>query len=74
MPRPLCTRTFGVLYACVREFGPSVYFLPIIWNGISPLLQAEVKNPRGSPMHHEYFLVLMQQEVSSVGGAVDSAD
>ena len=34
MPHPLRTRTFGVLYACEREFVPSVYFLPITWNGI----------------------------------------
>ena len=36
MPHPLCTCTLRVLYACGREFVPSVYFLPITWNGISP--------------------------------------
>ena len=36
MPHPLCTYTLRVLYACGREFLPSVYFLPITWNGISP--------------------------------------
>ena len=36
MPHPLCTCTLRVLYACGREFVPSVYFLPIMWNGISP--------------------------------------
>jgi len=34
------TRTFGVLYACDQEIVPSVYFLPITWNGISPPGQA----------------------------------
>ena len=36
MPHPLCTCTFVVLYTCDREFLPSVYFLPITWNGIPP--------------------------------------
>ena len=36
MPHPLCTYTLRVLYACGREFVPSVYFLPITWNGIPP--------------------------------------
>ena len=36
MPHPLCTYTLRVLYECAREFVPSVYFLPITWNGISP--------------------------------------
>ena len=36
MPHPLCTCTLRVLYACGREFVPSVYFLPITRNGISP--------------------------------------
>ena len=38
MPHPLCTYTLRVLYACGREFLPSVYFLPITWNGIPPLV------------------------------------
>ena len=36
MPHPLRTYTLRVLYACGREFVPSVYFLPITWNGIPP--------------------------------------
>ena len=36
MPHPLCTCTLRVMYTCGREFVPSVYFLPITWNGIPP--------------------------------------
>ena len=32
-----------VLYACGREFVPSVHFLPITWNGIPPCFGLPVK-------------------------------